>query len=690
MINGVNYTNQIVNLPRLITSSKFFETYYSGKWKQTDLTIDLPNAQIKPEHITTILGWMQGNNVSITGDFYTYKCLLDYFQVDSDLLGKLEFVIEAAIHDKSISNVQTFLCRPGTTDLLNSTELMEILQVTDPNDFDQVRRTIELVTHDLIDLYLIYDWVRFCSAKQNEHHLKILEPMSSHGYHSGDLILPTIDVFTKKFEFLTDGLLDQMEWDHVAMCGDCIALLINDSLDIAKYPYLNINLFVWGDSLEHRIRTTSKILSLFTKNYGKDNVFCFRKNDTRIVLVRNKKRTIQIIDSGKKSLIKILWNFDMATAKIAYNGSSLVATNDFFLAVTKQQLIVASPVAEISDIVKYLLFGYEIVLNRVKQIDDTGTKYPTDTFLANCQWAIHVFKVTDKYLHITKKDSIDRIIYLFQKVYGPDYHKINHIRQTNCVSPEEKTTMVCVDKENEVNFGCRRLNTFVHKYKILKILSGSHEKIFSIKNVIILDQYILPKSRACFSQFRIRTGVIYCYPNDEQFGVIKNAMIKFVKYYQSPHATREQKCYLDYFSKGIKKVIDAHNNRYCESFRLPMKNDTFKYNFCKYGGQFVDSPEKLQRLLSDISDSDERDHYFWKRHDIKSIISNQNKHSFWRKANIKFVIRFRSDGQYRLSECHVYDFKLVSMKLKEKIYELPEYLKLGDIKGTKKIEKKFV
>jgi len=652
-INHGAFIVVIHNIKKLQQSSKFFESFFSGRWQNKNLIIDFPQFDIKQKHVESILNFLQGHNVEFTRDYYLYWCMLDYFQADPDVLSKFQGILVERRKKNLINHAHLFLCDSNSIDSLSYSELLDVLAYTNLSDHQKIQQAISSVNDDLIDVYQIRDFITFQPRIRSSS--KIKEALVDHCYRPNDLILPAIETFGERFEVFTEGLLVNMEWENVAMCGGSLSLLINGQLSLSYYPYSDVDLFVWGSDNDARQKTMKRVLASITKSLDKNNVFIFQNNDVVVILIRDKKRAIQIINSGQETLQEILWDFDMAISQVTYTGSTLMGTNDFVLALIHQESIVINPTIKMSRILKYLLRGYQIDLTNVKQITGSLASYSVNEFLELENFDEELSETTNKYLHVNDNDITERVIYLFKKIYGYGYQFIDKLRPSSGV--KNWTTSYCLSDNHLDNVQVTKNSKAIYIKEIYlhQLSCNGVEKILTLQNVLIL-RYFISKDLTMYDSIS-ECGYLLGVINAEQFRLIKNA---YQIYYQHFQKLGERDKNMKEMSNHILEQIQAQEKSFRKYGVLKFKfitqnqDDMLIFGRWTYHGKQISCPKTLHRMLSERSDLHEK--------------------PFRRIADLNIVIRFCEQRYNMFQDYSTFSRKIMSVILKNKAYDFQKYI----------------
>lgn len=179
--------------------------------------------------------------------------------------------------------------------------------------------------------------------------------------------------FNRRFQLLSNGLLNYIDWDHVIVGGGAVSNAINKNVEIKTWTpneeMIDIDLFLYGltpEAAKTKIAELIEDIQRAANDRGKAT-FAILKNNYTITLINNSNHKIkfQIILRLYKCIYEVLAGFDVDSCAVAYNGVDVFLTarslNSFVTGYNVVDMSRRSPSYE-SRLHKYTRRGFGIYL----------------------------------------------------------------------------------------------------------------------------------------------------------------------------------------------------------------------------------------------------------------------------------------------------------------------------------------
>lgn len=290
--------------------------------------------------------------LTVTGDIDKYGYLFSPQEIDFDKI--LEYWDLATYYDLKIQDLTNKIIehmnRPMERTQSVFQQLIQIHRRTHgriPIDplFDN--------THNIVDIYknlktnnkteyisfIFNDNFDYCDAiSEYDYYLfevfNIMENSQKYGINTFlHPLVPDKKSFLEKFNHLTQGLIDQtFEWKNVVCAGGMILESISNN-ELNKYT--DIDLFLYG-SLQEQIEKAQQLCDYFYCRANElSSVAWFGSVNHSVITIcfESIKRVVQIICTSSLNMGKIIFDFDIYSNSVLYNGIDVMATKKWFNAV---------------------------------------------------------------------------------------------------------------------------------------------------------------------------------------------------------------------------------------------------------------------------------------------------------------------------------------------------------------------
>lgn len=426
--------NQPFNLTQqAINENSTFLRLYSTQSTNHVLNLTHPIVDVFDSDISLLVSILNGEDFVVSDRLFVIKHLLESL-VCTSLLTKLDKFIEENIDQLRNESISIIICRPDLVWNLTEDELLQITQFVDKGLLtfsDIVDHSLSrdcskgdfLQSSNLFKLNNYADYLTYSPFNYEGHTYQAI-PL----YSIGDKILPSKEEFESRFNEFTFGMLEGLDWTNVAMMGGSMSLILNKNLDLTKFAYSDVDLFVIGNSSTEREETINRIIQYF-KRLG-DKVVTYQAGSVVSILIREIKRNFQIIDSGVNDFFSVLDTFDCGISELWFDGKELCSTAIGLFSLAHQvSPIVLSSITH-GRVHKQYLRGYTSLLSP----NITSSKDFIDDFLEGplkLSTKSQVIKALNKYLFITGADDIERITSLIQILFHKNYRLIDCYNHQN-------------------------------------------------------------------------------------------------------------------------------------------------------------------------------------------------------------------------------------------------------------------
>lgn len=227
----------------------------------------------------------------------------------------------------------------------------------------------------------------------------------------------------RRLEHFTENMLSSITWNNVALLGGSLSLILCTHIDYKDHVAADIDLFVWGESPEDRRITINRLLTELRQNL---DIVVFQLNMVTTIIIRNKTRNIQIIDSGLKSLNDIVYDFDITTVMAGYDGKNFLANTKYLFSLRTRCCYSFHSRIPIQRIAKTLSRGFSFLfkLNDKIKCNQEDISVWSAYIKANEQIDIlndeNVVYSENKYLFATD-ESVNRLTILFRGIFSKLY-----------------------------------------------------------------------------------------------------------------------------------------------------------------------------------------------------------------------------------------------------------------------------
>jgi hypothetical protein len=177
------------------------------------------------------------------------------------------------------------------------------------------------------------------------------------------------------------------------------------------HPESDVDIFVWGSTLEARLETINTIISRI-EQVSPNGIVVLKNRSVLTILRRDCKVATQIIDSGNSNIQELLSKFDIDACKIALTNGRFLVSSEFINSINTQ---CTKAKALPNRVAKYLQRGFNIILDKTPEV----MKYNYEELLSDP----FVIKSSQKYLNITDEDDT-RVEYLAQLLLHKDYELV--------------------------------------------------------------------------------------------------------------------------------------------------------------------------------------------------------------------------------------------------------------------------
>lgn len=132
------------------------------------------------------------------------------------------------------------------------------------------------------------------------------------------------EIFPNKWQKLTLGLLDGIDWSNLFLAGGSVNKLLNPKFD--QFPVnTDLDLFLMGDPEQQQIKL-NQLISWFLDKYDGQKIYFGIHRSVINLWVEDLPRMIQIVSSNTRSIFETLCRFDLTHCQLAYDGTNFQAT----------------------------------------------------------------------------------------------------------------------------------------------------------------------------------------------------------------------------------------------------------------------------------------------------------------------------------------------------------------------------
>lgn len=226
------------------------------------------------------------------------------------------------------------------------------------------------------------------------------------------------DIVLQRLDKFCEGMLNGITWDNIALLGGSLSIIMCTHIDYNNHPAVDIDLFIWGDNAEARQKTINRLLIELRTNL---DIVVFQRNMVITIVVRNKTRNIQIIDSGEKSLADVIYNFDFSISKVGYDGRDFFATPIYLFCLRTRYCYCFKDRIPVERIAKDLSRGFSFLIQQNAKIRCHDQDFPAyelkdiDIFSDES-----VARSENKCLYATN-EPINRLLALMKGLFGRNY-----------------------------------------------------------------------------------------------------------------------------------------------------------------------------------------------------------------------------------------------------------------------------
>jgi len=225
----------------------------------------------------------------------------DFYRLDPDFFSRLLFLlnrIRGSISDGLLQDLDL------SEYLLLTPEMMEgYFQYAPPSESNDAR-------------------TNFSDSMIAEFSSKNLESPKS--YELGQNMILSHDETILQFKLMTQGMLENMPWDNVALCGGSVNIILDASLNPSDFPASDIDLFIYGKNAEERRDGLRNVLRHFFEI--KRRKFIAVNQSVVGIFIEDCPTVFQIVISNATSILDIIHHFDLDHLRMAFDGNQFLMT----------------------------------------------------------------------------------------------------------------------------------------------------------------------------------------------------------------------------------------------------------------------------------------------------------------------------------------------------------------------------
>lgn len=242
----------------------------------------------------------------------------------------------------------------------------------------------------------------------------------------------------KRLDSISERMLSSITWDHIILAGGSISLALCDyDLSDDHYTASDLDLFVWGPDRKLVIdRLISELRSQL-------DIRVFQRGRVCTIIVRNKTRNIQIIDSHHESLFDILNGFDFTTSMAAYDGTNFMVTPQYMFSIMTHTTFSRRNPISLARLTKNLLRGFNVLIDHDAIIKGSEEYTLTDLNKVDVINESSALYSLNKYLFWTN-ESESRLVILMKALFGKEYNLVTGLYEC----PSNKDWKSDYDKVN--------------------------------------------------------------------------------------------------------------------------------------------------------------------------------------------------------------------------------------------------
>lgn len=220
------------------------------------------------------------------------------------------------------------------------------------------------------------------------------------------------------FSNYTGGLSDKIkELDNAMIAGGSI--FISLFLENSFKPFgTDIDIFVWGETLESRLETINKIINYVHDDDAMITMWC----NVITIFRRDSNLSIQIIDCGDKTAERIIGEFDMSICQIFYKKGEFKMSRNFIQSINTKCSMLSK--CKPFRIAKYMQRGLSFITTGKEKI------FNSNLFVEDYKWDElfgdpSIIKYLNRHL-LLKTDSPKEFVTFAKNIYNKNTRLVTY------------------------------------------------------------------------------------------------------------------------------------------------------------------------------------------------------------------------------------------------------------------------
>lgn len=458
----INHQTYRVDPHVVSKNSKFFESYFAEKWNHSDkgsfcpqpIVIEHPIFEIGHEEISRALTLMHKAAIfTVSANYHVYKIIFAYLMAP-DMMADLDLYIRENLDLVRLQDLPSlYIYDPDLAGALNTTDVTDLVEMLYGNPDMATSANTGAVTDLLLKLelgHLTIQGLAVSMAKwglsdrdvlniyQFENYLYYQPAEASASantrlaiqamYASGAKILPSMTELDNRLYEFSLGLTRRITWENVALAGGSMLMCLNQNLNFDLYPYSDIDFFVYGDTAQQRFDAICRLVGEIRASFHEQClVYQHQTRSILVIIVRNYRRNIHIIDSGKKTIHDAICDFDSQAVQIAFNGHEVLCVPCAVTDLLQQQVTFRdNSNVKLYRAIKFTKRGFSIRLDKDIQFVSSET-YSAQEFSTQYETLAETdatcISCFNKYVFCASEPD-SRVDFLVKKVFGLNYRRI--------------------------------------------------------------------------------------------------------------------------------------------------------------------------------------------------------------------------------------------------------------------------
>jgi hypothetical protein len=382
-------------------------------------------------------------------------------------------------------------------------------------------------------------------------------------------VLVTEDIAKTRLSDWIKGTINDITWENVVLAGYGLFQIVNNKHhEISNTP---IELYIYGNTSEDRELCINKILQHLPEHV----VFEKKNKNKLLVIIRNQKIPVYIVDSGVKTVSGVLRMFPVTLSHIAYDGDNFLVDGIWMKSIMSKTTFSYSNIIHLHELDKYCNNGIGMLINKKCEFKGEKLYNNFQLFKLDLNTESSIVKKKEQYI-LWKAEPIQRLQILIKCLFSCDYSLIN----THCASDKIKTSSEtsedCFRKISKTisNHTCIPISDKIAPVNIEQFfLSDKNNNLLylELSNVKILKIFVnSPNVSNLGTKVRKSRGSIIIEPSREQIIQLK----KIRDIFQSDDKIRKL------LKNSHSRKLNLRRKKYVDrDHSVPIKNNTLLIKF---------------------------------------------------------------------------------------------------------------